>query len=134
MQQVPTTSTLGNLDEIVDFDRTATPAAFARSARGSLPAKANFGNKIQLIGYDLDTRRAYPGGRVPVTLYWQALTPFETSYQVFTHLDELGEYGKLWAYLLDLERGVLFFSNGQNVAGDIIEDAFGFLMERTFPR
>jgi len=90
MQQVPTTNTLGDLAEIVsaqDFDRTATPTAFARSARGSLPAEANFGNMIQLIGYDLDTRRAYPGGRVPVTLYWQALTQFEDSYQVFVHLE-----------------------------------------------
>ena len=54
--------------------------------------------------------------------------------QVFTHLDELDEYGKLWTYLLDLEREILFFSNGQNVAGDIIDDTFGFLMERTFPQ
>jgi hypothetical protein len=42
---------------------------------------------IRLIGYDLDTRRAYPGGRVPVTLYWQALGPIQSSYQVFTHLE-----------------------------------------------
>ncbi len=55
-------------------------------------------------------------------------------YQVLTHLDELVDFGKLWACLLDLEREVLFFSNGQNVAGDIVEDTFGFLIERTFPR
>lgn len=56
------------------------------------------------------------------------------NFQVLTHLDELVDYGKLWTCLLELEREVLFFSSGQNVAGDIIEDTFGFLMERTFPR
>jgi len=90
MQQRPTTLTLHNLDEARlarEFDQSATPAAFARSARGSQPAQANFGNLVQLVGYDLDTRRAYPGGRIPVTLYWQALAPIPTSYQVFTHLE-----------------------------------------------
>jgi hypothetical protein len=43
-------------------------------------------NLVRLIGYNLDTRRAYPGGRIPVTLVWQALAPIESSYQVFTHL------------------------------------------------
>ena len=69
----------------------ATPDAFARSARGSLPIEANFSNLILLVGYDLDTRRAYAGGRVPVTLYSQALTEIPASYHVFAHLaDESG--------------------------------------------
>jgi hypothetical protein len=90
MQQLPTNLTLGELDEAVlarEFDRMATPAAFARSARSSRPVDANFGHLVRLIGYDLDTRRAYPGGRLPVTLYWQARQPVPTGYQVFTHLE-----------------------------------------------
>jgi hypothetical protein len=114
MQQNPTTLALGNLDEAAlatAFDRTATPAAFARSGRGSTPAQANFGNLIQLIGYDLDTRRAYPGGRVPVTLYWQSLTSIPTGYHVFAHLE--GNAGPVaqadgvpvcWSYPTDLWR------------------------------
>ncbi|MBI1879421.1 MAG: glycosyltransferase family 39 protein [Chloroflexi bacterium] len=90
MQLKPNTLTLDDLAEPAlanDFDRTASPASFARSVRGSIPTEANFSHLIRLIGYDLDTRRAYPGGRIPVTLYWQALTPISTSYQVFTHLE-----------------------------------------------
>lgn len=90
LQQSPASLKLGLVDEAPlaqAFDQSASPTAFARSARGSLPIEANFGNLVQLIGYDLDTRRAYPGGRVPVTLYWQALAPIPTSYQVFTHLE-----------------------------------------------
>jgi hypothetical protein len=90
MQLKPSSLTIGELDEAMlayEFDQTAIPAAFARSTRGTVPVEANFGRLVRLIGYDLDTRRAYPGGRVPVTLYWQALSPIPISYQVFTHLE-----------------------------------------------
>ncbi len=115
MQQQPTTLALGDLAEAAlarRFDRSATPAAFARSARGAVPFEANFANQIRLVGYDLDTRRAHPGGRLPVTLYWQALGPLSTGYQVFTHLEN--EAGGLiaqadgvpvcWTYPTDLWR------------------------------
>jgi 4-amino-4-deoxy-L-arabinose transferase-like glycosyltransferase len=75
------------------FDRTATPAAFARSARGSQPADANLGNLVRLIGYDVDTRRAWPGGRIAVTLYWQAQAPITDDYHVFAHLEGDGGTG-----------------------------------------
>lgn len=114
MQQRPASLKLGQLDEAAlarEFDRNATPAAFARSARGLLPAEANFGNLVRLIGYDLDTQRAYPGGRVPVTLYWQALAPLPASYQVFTHLESAsGPVAQAdgvpvcWSYPTDLWR------------------------------
>ncbi|MBE7553876.1 MAG: glycosyltransferase family 39 protein [Anaerolineales bacterium] len=90
MQLRPTTLTLGELSDSAlagEFDQTASPAAFARSARGSVPVEANFSHLIRLIGYDLDTRRAQPGGRIPVTLYWQAQASIPASYQVFTHLE-----------------------------------------------
>lgn len=55
-------------------------------------------------------------------------------FQVISHVDELVAFGKLWEHLFDTNRHLLFFSNGQNVASDLIEDTFGFLLERTFPR
>lgn len=64
----------------------------------------------------------------------QAGRALGTRRQILTHVDELESYGKLWEFLLDPVGGVLFFSDGQNVAGDRVEDPFGFLMERTFPR
>ena len=69
------------------FDQTATPAAFARSARGSQLVEANFDGLVRLVGYDIDTRRARPGGRLPVTLYWQAQAPILEDYHVFVHLE-----------------------------------------------
>jgi len=86
----PATESLGELATqplSAAFDRTATPGAFARSARGSQPAEANLGGLVRLVGYALDTRRAGPGGRVSVTLYWQALSPIPEDYHVFVHLE-----------------------------------------------
>ena len=115
MQQTPPSLALGDLPETAlasAFDQSASPAAFARSARGAVERQANFGNLVQLIGYDLDTRRARPGGRLPITLYWQALAPISTSYQVFTHLesDQTGLIAQAdgvpvcWTYPTDLWR------------------------------
>jgi hypothetical protein len=90
IQLKPNNITLGDLADaaLADaFDQTAMPPAFARSSRGSIPIEANFNHLIRLIGYDLDTRRAHPEGRIPVTLYWQALAPISANYQVFTHLE-----------------------------------------------
>ena len=89
-QQTPTTLALGQLAEASfapEFDRSATPDAFVRSARGSIPVDANFGNLVRLIGYDLDLQRTYPGGRLPLTLYWQTLGHIPASYHVFAHLE-----------------------------------------------
>ena len=47
--------------------------------------------EMRLLGYDLDTRAASPGGSVGVTLYWEALQPMERDWSVFVHLqDEAG--------------------------------------------
>ncbi len=114
LQQKPTTLTFNELDDTVssqDFDRTATPAAFARSARGTTPIETNFSNLVRLIGFDVDTRRAYPGGRVPVTLYWQPLTQILVGYHVFAHLEsDTGPVAQAdgvpvcWSYPTDLWR------------------------------
>lgn len=54
-------------------------------------------------------------------------------HQILTHLDELESVGKLWQYLLDPDCSLLFFSDGQNIAGDRVDDPFGYLLDRTFP-
>ncbi len=53
---------------------------------GRHPVDVTLGEKVRLLGYDLDTAEAHPGGAVVVTLYWQALTPFSRNYQTFAHL------------------------------------------------
>jgi len=50
------------------------------------PAAALFGGSIRLVGYDLDTSEARPGGRLALTLHWQAIETPGDSYAVFVHL------------------------------------------------
>ncbi len=52
---------------------------------------------------------------------------------VFTHLDELTHWGKLWEFILAPELTPLFLSSGQNIAGDFSESIFDAVLERTFP-
>jgi hypothetical protein len=59
------------------------------------PVNFNFGNRIALIGYDMDRRTASPGETIHLTLYWQALAKMEENYTVFTHV--LGEENRIWA-------------------------------------
>jgi len=59
------------------------------------PVNFNFGNRIALIGYDMDRRTAAPGETIHLTLYWQALAKMKENYSVFTHV--LGEENRIWA-------------------------------------
>jgi hypothetical protein len=73
--------------EATVYDLWLTPAEARRPQRsGQHSVGAEFGEQIRLLGYDLDEEEADPGGRLTVTLYWQALAPIERNYQVFVHL------------------------------------------------
>jgi flagellar biosynthesis protein FlhF len=52
---------------------------------------------------------------------------------VFSHLDELVHWGKLWEFVLGQRLQPLFLSAGQNLAGDFSEQIFDSILERTFP-
>jgi hypothetical protein len=48
--------------------------------------EAMVGINAALVGYDLETGQAYPGGQVDLILYWQAKGPMVRPFKVFTHL------------------------------------------------
>ena len=50
------------------------------------PLQANLGDRVELLGYDLDRTQAAPGDALHLTLYWRALAEMETGYTVFVHL------------------------------------------------
>ncbi len=96
-QRQPTTLNLEILNQAElerAFDENAFPAAFSRNSQWKFSSDVNFGGKIKLVGYDLDAKRAYPGGRIVLTLYWQALVPLEESYKAFVHLDSEHKYAQ----------------------------------------
>jgi 4-amino-4-deoxy-L-arabinose transferase-like glycosyltransferase len=51
-----------------------------------LSLSAIFGDQAKLIGLDLPQTRVQAGDTLPLTLYWQALAPFDKSWTVFVHL------------------------------------------------
>ncbi|MFQ6058619.1 MAG: hypothetical protein ACE5MB_07080, partial [Anaerolineae bacterium] len=70
-----------------------------RERRFTLPQprvslKANLGDQVTLLGYDLEETRVAPGGRLHLTLYWQAQADMDISYTVFTHL--LDAQQRIW--------------------------------------
>jgi mannosyltransferase len=54
----------------------------------AIPNRLNLelGGQVRLLGYALDPAQVAPGGTLLLTLYWQAMTPMEERYTVFTHL------------------------------------------------
>ena len=68
------------------------PAEIVQRPQPSYPAQAELGDKIRLLGYDLNSDRAEPGGTLILTLYWEALSPMEIDYSVFIHI----ESNRIW--------------------------------------
>jgi len=61
----------------------------------SHPADATLESVAKLIGYDVEPEgKAASGGKLHLTLYWQAIGEPEQNYTVFTHL--VGPDGKIW--------------------------------------
>jgi flagellar biosynthesis protein FlhF len=56
----------------------------------------------------------------------------DCTHAVFTHVDELQHWGKLWDFLLRSGLTPLFLSTGQNIAGDCEENVFDAVLSRTF--
>ena len=52
---------------------------------------------------------------------------------VFTHLDEVPQWGKLWDYLFDEALEPLFLSTGPSLTGDLEDDVSGAIVRRTLP-
>ncbi|MFZ5916005.1 MAG: ArnT family glycosyltransferase [Chloroflexota bacterium] len=92
----------------------------------STPLTANWAGKIALLGYDLPAGPFHPGGTVPVTVYWQALTEIDLPYTFFVHL--LGQFnpatnGPLWAQH-DAQPGDGTFPTVAWEAGEIVVDEY----------
>lgn len=67
-------------------------------------------------------REAYAAGR-----------DLGATHLVFTHLDEVPQWGRLWDYLFDERIEPLFLSTGPSLTGDCEEDVPGAIVRRTLP-
>jgi flagellar biosynthesis protein FlhF len=67
-------------------------------------------------------REAYAAGR-----------DLGATHLVFSHLDEVPQWGKLWDYLFDENVEPLFLSTGPSLTGDCEDDVPGAIVRRTLP-
>lgn len=89
------------------FDSTATPAAFVQPARVFGSSEVTLADAIQLIDYDIRLAEPAPGGRIGVTLTWQARRKIPVDLDVFVHLEDQAQ-ARVWAQ-----------SNGHPVCGEL---------------
>jgi hypothetical protein len=90
-----TDATGAKLGDSLRFGRLILPS---RTVDGiPNPVHFNLGDRIALVGYDLDRTAAAPGESFHLTLYWRALRDLDTNYSVFTHV--LGTQDRIWAQM-----------------------------------
>jgi hypothetical protein len=73
--------------QVLSTDRVFTPP------HPQVTRPANFGEKIGLVGIDLDSAAISSGDTLPLVLHWQALAEMDIAYTVFVHL--LGPDGRV---------------------------------------
>ena len=72
--------------QAISFSQPVEPIPTPTDLAVSVPMLATLGDRVRFLGYDLDSESVHVGDAVSLTLYWQALSPMEFSYSVFTHL------------------------------------------------
>jgi len=85
------------------------------------PLRANLGDYVTLLGYDLAETEVEPDGVLHLTLYWQAQREMETSYKVFTHL--LDKEEQIWGQRDSIPVGGTYPTTGW-LPGEVIVDEY----------
>jgi hypothetical protein len=59
------------------------------------PVHYNFGDRIALVGYEMDTRVVWPSETLTLTLHWAGSAEMEENYSIFAYIQ--GEDTAIWA-------------------------------------
>jgi flagellar biosynthesis protein FlhF len=95
----------------------------ANEAISSFLERERIGQRVLVLNAAYDhaaLRAAYAAGRA-----------LGATHVVFTHLDEVAQWGGLWDYLLERALEPLFLATGPSLTGDCEEDVFGAVIRRT---
>ncbi len=80
-----------------------------------------FGDQLKLIGADVKSSLAQPGGQNELTLYWQALKPIAQDYSTFVHLLDAND---ITVAQRDMYPGQGLWPTSQMNPGDIIASRY----------
>jgi 4-amino-4-deoxy-L-arabinose transferase-like glycosyltransferase len=94
------------------------------------PLEVNLGNKVELLGYDLDRTSAKPGESLHLTLYWRALVDMDASYTVFTHL--LGGDNRIWGQKDSVPKAGTYPTTLW-VEGEVVADEYEIIVKSDAP-
>ena len=97
--------------------------------------EVNWGNKIKLLGYDLDSETYQPGDTIYLTLYYQAMEEMDTGYTLFAHIegpDNPVTGGKLWGQS-DSEPCRRSYPTSAWTPGEIVRDQFTIALDDDAP-
>ncbi|MEO6874921.1 MAG: flagellar GTP-binding protein [Opitutaceae bacterium] len=106
------------------------PALSPRSPAANAPL-AEFLDREQILERVLVLNAAYD--RAAMRDAYMAGRDLGATHLVFTHLDEVPQWGKLWDYLFDENLEPLFLSTGPSLTGDCEEDPPAAIAKRTLP-
>lgn len=109
----------------VDLPGLSLRSAAENAAISKFLAKSRIEGRVLVLNAAYDAamlRRAYATGR-----------DLGATHLVFTHLDELEHWGKLWDFLLEGELTPLFLATGPSLTGDCEEAMLDAVLRRTLP-
>ncbi len=98
----------------------AQPAPLAAAAP-QISLDVTFGDRLKLIGADVLSPSAQPGGQSELTLYWQALKPIEKDYSTFVHLLDAND---IVVAQRDMYPGQGLWPTSQMKPGDVIASRY----------
>ena len=93
------------------------------------PMGVNLGDKISLLGYNLESGFR-PGDGIHLTLFWQTLEEMGEDYTVFTHL--IDEQGNLWGQK-DNQPVDGFYPTTKWQAGEFVRDQYNLMISPETP-
>jgi 4-amino-4-deoxy-L-arabinose transferase-like glycosyltransferase len=73
----------GDAAVLTTLPLAAVPGAYPN------PQSQNFGNELELVGFQVEPRRAHPGDSLELTLFWQPLRPLRADYTFFAQVVDL---------------------------------------------
>ena len=55
------------------------------------PVDINYGDKMELLGYEISPEAVLPNQSIELTLYWQSLAPMDTDYSIGIHVEDVNQ-------------------------------------------
>ena len=104
-----------------DCARLRAACAVSLAVTPQIPLDVTFGDQLKLIGADVTSSSAQPGGQSEIVLYWQALKPIEKDYSTFVHLLDAND---IVVAQRDMYPGQGLWPTSQMKPGDIIASRY----------